>query len=35
MQEIIKFFRNSVEVFWPLPKKVTKKKKKTTKKKKK
>ena len=35
MDQIIKFFRDGVEVFWPKPKKTVKKKKKATKKKKK
>tara|TARA_B100000965_G_scaffold387367_1_gene390626 strand:+ start:293 stop:400 length:108 start_codon:yes stop_codon:yes gene_type:complete len=35
MDNIIKFFRDGLEVFWPKSKKVVKKKKKTTKKKKK
>ena len=35
MEEIIKFFRDGLEVFWSKPKKTVKKKKKATKKKKK
>ena len=35
MDQIIKFFRDGVEVFWPKTKKTVKKKKKATKKKKK
>tara|TARA_Y100000992_G_scaffold69208_1_gene43308 strand:+ start:213 stop:320 length:108 start_codon:yes stop_codon:yes gene_type:complete len=35
MDNIIKFFRDGLEVFWPKSKKVVKKKKKATKKKKK